>query len=103
MAEIKFRWVDRMENWVHLQYYIGRKNSAKIEVSKKGKKYYFFVERDKDDFIFNSGWGTHPNPDYQRMLDALPDMIFESDGKALEFVDNWVNENVPKLNKINNK
>ena len=41
MAQIKFRWVDRMENWTHLQYYAGRKNSAKVEVSKVGKKYFF--------------------------------------------------------------
>jgi len=99
MANIKFRWVDRIENWIHIQHYAGKKNGAKVEVSKKGKKYWFFIERDKDDFVFNSSWGTHPNQTYQNMLDNLPDMIFESDAKALDFVDKWVDENVPKLKK----
>jgi hypothetical protein len=97
--KMKFRFADRFENWTHLQYYFGRKYGAKVEVSKKGKKYYFSIEREKDDFVFSSGWGTHPNQNYQRMLDNLPDMVFESDEKALEFVERWIDENVPRLAK----
>jgi len=99
MANIKWRWVDKFENWAHLQYYMGRKNGAVINVSKKGKKYNFSVERVKDDFCFNSGWGTYPNENYQKMLNELPDMIFNIDDDALQFIEKWVDENIPKLKK----
>jgi hypothetical protein len=97
---MKFRWVDKMEKWTHLQYYTGRKNGAVVEVKKdKNSKYSFFVNREKDDFRFNSLWGSFPNENIQKLLNELPNMIFESDVKALEFISDWVDKNVPKLSK----
>jgi len=94
---MKFRFVDKMENWAHVQYYTGRKNGVKVEIFKIKGRYGFYAEREKDDFTFNSLWQNHPNVEQQNRLNNLPDMKFESDEKALEFVEKWIDENAPKL------
>jgi hypothetical protein len=97
---IKFRFIDRFERFGHYQYYLGKSKNAKIEVTKRSEnKYSFMIDREKDDFVFNSLWGSHSNELYQKLLNELPDMKFNNDAEALEFIDQWVQNNVPKLEK----
>jgi len=99
---MKFRYIDKYENWGKKQYYFGKKNGAKVEVYKKGNYYWFYIDREKDDFIFNSAWGNHTDTEQQNRLNNLPDMKFNSDAEALEFVEKWMDENVHKLKENKN-
>jgi hypothetical protein len=97
---MKFRYVSKFDNWHHDQYYMGRKKGAIVKIyQKEGNRYYFLINREKDDFRFNSSWGQHPDQDQQERLASLPDMRFETLEDALGVIAQWVDDHVPTLIK----
>jgi hypothetical protein len=96
---MKWKYVDKFDNWQHLIYYSARKKGCKIEIKKYKGKWVFAVDREKDDFVFNSAWDAHPNPLYKKFLTELKDTSTFTIEEMQNHVEDWVDKNVPTLMK----
>lgn len=91
---MKWRYVDKMDNWVHRQYWVGRKKGATIEVwGDESHGFGFLVNRDKDGLVYNSLWDSHPNP----IAPLIKVKMKGSQESIFEFIEQWVETYVPKL------
>lgn len=98
---MKWRYVDKMERFIRIQYYFAKKKGCIIQISNKKwkSKWIFTVQRNEDDFTFNSAWDCHPNPLYQTFMQELQDTSKFTLEEMQEYVEKWVDKNVPSLKK----
>ena len=92
-----WKYRDTVVDWTPQKYWHAKKKGATIRIEGDDEQgYWFFVRREKDGWVYNSLWQSHPNPNAplirKRMKVSLEEMK--------RFVEEWVDKYVPATPKF---